>query len=271
MNSGSELITVIDELIAVMTYAPEDFVLNYSNETSPLDLEFIYEPVIISENKKLPPEKIIEKPKAVLNKNPNYLCYDCSEKMYPVKKYYRPGNKPILVLHYNGSVGSKSKPDRSDRYIFGSPEEDELFSRMCEAAGFSMQDFHFQEFPACHFVSNSSNDTEWKKRTENCIRHVVKTVNDNKIQFLIFTGMSAQLFLGSEKAREQFEEMNYFDPKIKDVSIRAMILRSPGAILALEKKRKHAKDSEHAALLAEEKKIKTLILNSLKKIALEIT
>jgi hypothetical protein len=83
--------------------------------------------------------------------------------------------------------------------------------------------------------------------------------------------MSAQLFLGSEKAREQFEEMNYFDPKIKDVSIRAMILRSPGAILALEKKRKHAKDSEHAALLAEEKKIKTLILNSLKKIALEIT
>ena len=274
IHADPEIISAVEDMIYVLNDAPEELILKYSGEVSPLDIDFVYIPREVPAEIDFTPEKIEEKQKEkikqILNKSPNYVCGDCSEKMYPVKKYLRPGNKPVLVLHYNGPVGNKPKPDRSDRHIFGNEDEDELFARMCGAANFSIHDLFFQEFPACHFASNSDSEAEWKKRTDNCLRHVIHTIKENKIKFLIFTGVSAQFYLGKKRAREHFEGMTIFDPEIEGVSIRAVILRSPGALLALEKKRKAAKDAEHAVLLEEEKEIKTLILNALKKIADEL-
>jgi len=266
----TDLHSAVLDLITILKNGPEELVLNYSDEVYPLDLDFVYEPDQRISDQKTVLEKTDAIPKKVVSRNLNYLCTDCPGKMYPVRQYARAGKKDILVLYFNGSVDGKAKPDRSDRYIFGSPEEDGLFSRMCEASGFVLSDFHFQEFPACHFASTGNLDTAWKSRTDNCIKYVKKTVQEKNIKYIIFTGVCAQMYFGKEMALQKFKTMEFFDPEIDGLNVSAMVLRSPAALLGMEKKRKNAKGSDHEEILAEEKQIKTTILNALKRISDEI-
>ncbi|MDH5657296.1 MAG: hypothetical protein OEZ34_15395 [Spirochaetia bacterium] len=267
MNAEASTIeTIVHDLIFLLKNDPECFILKYSDETTPLDLDFVYEPGTrqLSKKKEQIPEEIREQQQPRISENVNYLCTDCHGKMYPVKNYLRPGKKPILVLHYNGSTGSKLKPDRSDKYIFGNPEEDDLFERMCRASGLETSDFYFQEFPACHFTTSNPQDPEWKKRISNCLKHAASTIKKYNIKILIFSGISAQMYLGHDHAQMHFKNMDLFDPEIPGIAVTALVLRSPAALLAMEQKRKKTSDHTKAELLEEEKKVKTLIVNALK-------
>ena len=57
MNAGAEIESAVDDLIYILKNSPEEFVLNYSGESSPLEIEFVYEPSGINANIKNYPNK----------------------------------------------------------------------------------------------------------------------------------------------------------------------------------------------------------------------
>ncbi|MBI3395867.1 MAG: hypothetical protein HY042_08535, partial [Spirochaetia bacterium] len=132
---------------------------------------------------------------------PNASCTLCRERMYPVRQFKREGRLPILILHHAGPApGAKVRPDRSARFVLGSPEEDDVFARMLKAAGLDFDGPHFQEFPACHFNAERSTQPDWQRRATSCLKHVAHTVTTSGIRLILACGHAAVALLGEEKA-----------------------------------------------------------------------
>ena len=191
--------------------------------------------------------------------------------MYPVRKYRRTGKKPILLLYYNGAFGTRQRPDRSDKLHFATKEEDDLFGRMLTAAGLSMDEIYFQEYPACHFNDSRSLPEEWNDRAGHCLGHVNDTIKEFDIRAVLLTGPAAIFLLSEEKAREHALSGEPLPLPLADRELPALVLRSPAALLALEAKREKLKaagperEADYKQTVQEEKQIKKAILQSLKR------
>ena len=162
--------------------------------------------------------------------------------------------------------------DCSENFVFGSQAEDELFSRILKKLGLQWDDLHYQEYPACHFDAATSAEEDWKKRAENCLEHVASRVKEAKIKKIILCGNAAVAFLGLKEAENKAQSMSIFpfpllrsgSGSAKKEQIDCIVLRSPAALLGLERARKRKSDAkERAQLLVKEKEIKSKILSSL--------
>lgn len=196
----------------------------------------------------------------------NLLCELCSDRVYAVKQFKK-GAGNILVLYFNGSYQEKKmRLDRSDKFHFGSQEEDELFTRMIEAGGYQMSDFSFQEFVACHFDATHSSDEDWQRRSANCKIHLETTVRENPCKGLILVGSSAILLLGKEKATELATKGETTRSQIGGKDLPIMVIRSLNAFISIEGKRRAAKNADETQKWKnQEIEIKKIQVNALKK------
>lgn len=225
--------------------------------------EFNFE---ISESKKI--EK--ENPKLNLTGEKNFLCKLCKNKLTAIKTFQHKGNIPVLILHYSGETRKKFPPftKTKSNLIFKNENLEDLFDRLCKkAANKNMRDFYFQEFPACNFSPQNSEEIDWSNRVNLCKSHVIETLESNQIKLILFVGITAVLFYGKEKASE-------FTGKILDVEFggkkySSMVLRSPEGILSLEEKRKNLENkknsSEYEKAKSEEDKVKKETLENFKE------
>lgn len=200
----------------------------------------------------------------------NMRCTLCADRMYPVRRFTRSGRQPALVLYFAGSFGKgPPKRDRSRELIFGTPEEDDLFARMLRAAGLAPEDLHYQEFPACHFNPVRSTPADWEERGRNCLAHVQDTVEREGVRLLLVTGPAAVALFGETRARELSTRSELAPLALGDAQMPALVLRSPGALLAMERKRERAREAgreqEMNDLVAEEKAVKGAMLAALKQ------
>ena len=171
----------------------------------------------------------------------NVACTLCADRLYAVRRYLIEGSLPILVLRYSYPINEKSKPlpDRTDRSYFATAEEEDLFRRMAASVSINMNQLFFQEFPACHFDPRSLEE-DWNRRTTNCLVHLRNTVSRHNIKFLIVTGASAILLFGS-RAKQLAEASTVFEfPLTEKLSLPCLVLRSPAALIAMEKQRQKA-------------------------------
>ena len=223
------------------------------------------------------------KPSKIIKRElpPNFRCESCAIRLYPVKKFFRAGKLPVLLLHYNGLL-SKSRHqtlprDRSANFVFGDKSENELFARILEKLKFKWDDFNYQEYPACHFDAGMSSEEDWQERAQNCLEHVGKSVKAAQIKKIILCGNAAVALLGLKEAQSKAQSMDIFPfpflassssvKKTKEEKIDCVVLRSPAALLSLERQREASSDIERRAkLLAEEKEIKSKILSSLQNL-----
>ncbi len=199
----------------------------------------------------------------------NFRCNLCPDRMYPVRRFEREGRRPILVLYHSGSYGrGPARLDRSRETIFGSPEEDDLFSRMLGAVDLSPDDLFFQEYPACHFNAVRSTPDDWQTRGEHCLSHVRDTVLRHKIELLILTGPAAVILLGEERARQLSADCGQAQIPAGDRELPALVMRSPAALIALENKRKRLQSRGEAEAakqaVEEEKRVKKQVVAALK-------
>lgn len=167
----------------------------------------------------------------------NMRCTHCSDRIYAVRRYRIDGRLPILVLRYNYPLDEKSPahPDRSAKGLFATPDEDDLFSRMIQAAGLQIEDLHFQEFPACHFDPRGLPE-DWNARTRACLEHVQTTVRERSIRHVLVTGAAAVLLFG-EDAAALAEKGESIPMQVIEPSVPCLVVRSPAALLAMEKQR----------------------------------
>lgn len=200
----------------------------------------------------------------------NFRCNLCPDRMYPVRKYYRQGSLPILVVHHTGNfMRMEPRRDMSLKYIMGSAAEDELFKRMLAAAGKVPADLHYQEYLACHFNPERSMEEDWNERGSHCLNHLKDSIHQHHIQLLLLTGTAAVLLLGEDKARECSRTGEIISLPLGSGSnaVAAMCIRSPAALLALEQKRNAAKaagdNQAWQKLVHAEKSVKKQILSAL--------
>ncbi len=290
MSITEQFADIVEDLARIIKKGTDLPLLRIKGEKSPLDVPLVYAPPSSREREssvnfeeslrsavQSGEHKAEQKSeRQVASGLPaNYRCTLCSNRLYPIKKFRREGRSPIAVLHYTGPVTREpEKPDRSQQYILGGEEEDSLFRRMFEAAGGDMDDIHFQEYPACRFDHTSSIPEDWNERCQNCLTHVESLIQQHKIRLLILTGPSSYLMLSEDKAKQMALSGESLPIEIGNHQVNVIVIRSPMALLAYQKKRetlkKAGRTEEYTKLLAEEKSVKTRILESLKKAFREI-
>ncbi len=220
-------------------------------------------------------KKIEKKTLEILTKEKERLenqnCLLCKNKLFAVQKYFKKPEedpKKIMVLHYNGSLDpNKISKDVSAKYFFSSQEEDDLFNKMLSKVNLNLKHLYFMEFVACYFPSNSTQE-DWIERVKNCFVFLKKNIYENTIEKLIITGNSALLFFG-EEAKYYANQSSILDLAIEDKKISALVIRSPLAILTLEKKRKEYEEKlkkfkEEYKYFLENKNNLSLILEEIK-------
>lgn len=174
----------------------------------------------------------------------NQKCTLCKDRIYATRRFYIRGRKPILVIHFEGPFARNADArDRSEKLHFATEQEDDLFQRMIERLGFSMQDLHFQQLPACHFVAETSTADDWNERTLNCLTHLEDTIKRENIKLALITGPAAILLFGEEGAKQFSESGELIPMPVNTVQVGATVLRSPAAILSLEARTKKAQSS----------------------------
>ncbi len=265
-----ELVEAIQELAAVLENPPDaaELVMRYAGEPDPSALDFLYAPLVPAEAAKPESEKkptVVAQPAAALT--PNAACRLCTARMYPVRRFQREGKGRVLFLYFNGAVEpGKVRTDKSEKHILGSPEEDELLFRMLGAADFARDEVTFQEYPACHFSADRSSAEDWTERAAHCRTHVQAVIEKLGLKRIIATGPSAFFLLGKEKALAMAMSGISHPVQIGEKKIPVTVVRSPAALLAMEKKRRKMdrEAPEYAEIVAEEKLVKDRILTSLK-------
>ncbi len=256
---------IINELKSVIE--SEEFIeYKFEDELYPDDIELSW--------KKLDPQKAlssnlfhISRP-TVPEESRNILCKKCKDRVSAIRGFIHRGTLPILVLHFTGEISPTKKvfSKAGKNQIFRESIQEELFDRMIQKVfSVSMRDLYYQEFPGCNFKNQSSSISDWEQRTKNCVEHVEKTVQNEKIQGIIITGRAAVSYFGYEKAESFLEKILPF--KLESISLPSIVIRSPEKILSLEEtKKRHEKNresNEYKNAVEEEKKIKLQIVNSL--------
>jgi len=206
----------------------ESLVPNFLGEIPPHEVPIIYRPPAKMKEPTLPGSgpsattpKVVGRALAA-----NVSCSLCPERLFPVKKYLRKGKLPVLVLFFNGSVTpTKVRPDRSDVCILASKEEDDFFSQALGLAGFSVSDFYFQQFPACHFNSQRSVMQDWLRRSTNCTQHLIATTEACGIKHVLLSSPSSQFLLGKTESQRLIESGESFQLRVGAQGIEANVFR----------------------------------------------
>lgn len=265
----AELGSITADLATALKAAPDYLIRRLHGEERPEKLEFFYQPPapqpqqVNDDNEPTPVGP-------VRHLAANAACTLCDDRTFPLRGFRREGKLPVLVLHYSGPMRKgDSLRDRSNEILFGSPEEDDLFGRMLGALNLAKDDFHYLQYPGCVFNPERSLAEDWNRRCGNCLKHVNETVSQNGIQLLLLLGASAVFLLSEEKARELAVSGGSMPIPLDVGTVPALVLRSPAAVLALERKRrlqadKSKESEEYAAALAEEKQVKQSMLDALK-------
>ncbi len=261
--------SIVQDLAAALSYR-EIPAAAFTGEDDPFMMEFVYRPPAKSETKA---EVIGAQPRPPVHiLTTNAACSLCSGKLFPVRNFFRSGRLPVLFLHYNGAYnsGARTRTDKSHQYIFGGAAEDAIFKKMTGTLGLGPEDFYFQEYPACHFNPVRSLPEEWDERAKNCRIHIAETIKNSNIKHLVICGPSAIFAFGQEKARELAESGQKAQAEFGGHSLPAIVIRSPAALVSLEKKRAENKgrpeDPEYKKILKEEIQIKKATLEALRKI-----
>lgn len=291
MIKQSDFLEVVELLKTILENSYEAPVLSWRGEPSLDALDFVYLPVQSSlEAESSGPDK-----RSVELQSPsgsgesaggekhsglasNFRCTLCSDRLFPLRKYYRSGTGKILVLHYSGEIKGKFPGrDTSEKHIFTTPEEDDLFQRMIRASGREMEEIHFQEYPACIFDPSGSDEEMWNFRCRNCLSFVESTIKNHQIELLILTGPAAIFLIGEEMALKHSRSGEPLPLEFAGRTVSTVVIRSPAALLAYEKKRSKVlltdpekKSDEYKNLVREEKQVKTSILNTLKKASADL-
>lgn len=266
---------LVDSLAEALAADESGLVSAYSHEPAPEEIDLIYTPPPEpARTAAATPEPSVAQPDSFAPERTglpaNFRCTLCSDRMYPVKRYYRSGRLPVLVLLHNGLLApGPARLDRSEQFVFGSRAEDELFERMVSAVGKTPGDFHFQEYTACHFNADRSLPEDWNERGRNCLTHLNDTIVRENIRLLLVTGPAAVLLLGEEKAHAMATGGEGIHLPLGDGEIPAMAIRSPAALLALENKRRRAgeqgNESAYKQIVRQEKDIKKSIVSALRQ------
>ena len=259
---------IVQDLRTLVQESQSDMVLHYQDEPDPLTLDFIFTPSLQEEPEAADP--VAESPPAFDPPGRNFTCSRCPERLYPVKHFLKTGSLPILILNYNGAVGeAQTRLDRSGQYLFNSSREDNLFQRLAASVDMQVSDFNVQEFLACHFNSERSTPGDWNQRTENCLEHVQQTIRDHGIQVVLLMGYAAVFLCGEEEARKLAASGKPIQLPLEGATIPAFVTRSPAAVLAIEDRRRQARESgkpEHADLLQRERQIKDSMIQCMHRV-----
>ena len=261
------------EIIYILERNENELIPYYSNEPRPDEIEILTHTATTQKQKQIPQPS---KAKDLNIQAPvNFHCELCQARLYPVRNFFRLAsgeNKlPILVLHYNGAFHSQNaleaKRDLSTQFIFGGKEEDGLFERMLNKLKLHLQDFHYQEYPACHFNAHRSTAEDWQQRAEHCTKHVEATIQQHNIGRLILCGAAAIALLGKEKAKQMANKASVFPISLGNRKLTCISLRSPAALLSLEKQRSKEKEEQvRNEILQQEKAIKGNMLTAMQSI-----
>ena len=262
----------VKDLADALAVDPDVLVRNYDSEIPPQKIELIYRAPVASPSGESSPSETAAPGVASVETLPvNFRCNLCPDRMVPVRRFFRSGNRSLLVLHHSGRLEPSGHPprDRSMQFVFGSVAEDGLFERMLEAAGLKMGDVQFQEYPACLFNADRSMPEEWNARGQHCLSHVHDTIVREKIRLVMATGAAAILLLGEDRARELSTSGEAIELPLGpgQTPLPLLVIRSPAALLALESRRvrleQAGQDAREARSL--EKEVKTATLRSLKR------
>ena len=209
----------------------------------------------------------LEKPE-IPKDSRNIICKKCPDRAAAIRGFIQKGNIKILVLHYTGELNPNKKvfSKLGKNQIFREGKQEEIFDRLLKKVfSHSIREFYFQEFPGCNFNHKNSNEKDWKRRCDNCLDHVEETVISEDIQGIIITGRAAVSYYGYSQAESLLEKI--IDFKIKNISIPAIVIRSPEKLLSLEyqknKFENNKNSKEYKIALEEEKVIKKQVVDSL--------
>ena len=200
----------------------------------------------------------------------NQKCTLCNDRIYATRRFFIQGVKPVVVVHFEGPFAGRTEArDRSQKIYFGSEQEDDLFRRMVERIGLTIEDLHFQQLPACHFVAETSTADDWNERTLNCLTHLEDTIKRESIKLALITGPAAVLLFGEEAAKQFSESGEVVQMPVLSQQIGAVVVRSPAALLSLEGRTRKAQasgdDASYKTARDQEIKVKKQILSSLEK------
>lgn len=199
----------------------------------------------------------------------NQKCTLCADRIYATRRFFVRGKRPILVVHFEGPFGNSVEArDRSQKLLFSSREEDELFGRMVGRMGMELSDLHFQQLPACHFVAETSTAEDWNERTLNCLTHLEDTIARENIKLALITGPAAVLLFGEEGAKHFAQTGEIIDMPVNATRVAALVVRSPAALLSLEHRTKMARNSgeeTYQKARQQEMMVKKQIVASLEK------
>ncbi|MBE7411310.1 MAG: hypothetical protein L6Q54_00995 [Leptospiraceae bacterium] len=213
-------------------------ILRKREEKDPESIAFVYP-------KKPKQADVIKSPSGILFKEQiskeerNFLCRLCIDRLSGIRTFKRNGRKKILVLHYTGETkkGRKLFVKKSKYQVFRTKEAETIFEKLIQKTfGFSYLEFFYQEYLGCNFLPDSSNNSDWLRRAENCKSQVKETLEEDEIVGVIMLGSSAVLSMGIEKAKKiegHIEEYSYNGKKIPQI-----VIRSPEAILQIQEKKK---------------------------------
>lgn len=289
------LLSIVEDLAWLIEREENLPTLAFRGELSPLETEFFYEPPEGAKKASVPGIPVSDQPDAMPASRrtdhfepsvpdsgtaglpsrlaENVKCTLCHDRLFPFKEFRKKGEGKILVLHYSGSIqGTRPGRDTTGKTIFSTPEEDDLFSRMLGALGRKMDDAHFQQYPACIFDPSRSLAEDWNDRCRNCLNHVERTIEREGIRLILLTGPAAIFLLGEEMAKKASVSGEIIPLQFEGKEIPGIVVRSPAALLAYERKRKGLKaegDPEgqspaYKKTVQEEKQIKNQVLASLK-------
>ena len=274
-NAGllAEFAELTGDLAVALQSEADEWVLRVHGEDRPEEIEFTYTPPADKTDPREDtnaPDAAARAPTAPRTLTANAACTLCADRTFPLRRFRRPGRLPVLVLHYSGPFRpGDSLRDRSAELLFGTPEEDGLYDRMLQALELTRDDFHYLQYPGCVFNPERSLPEDWNRRCGNCLKHLNETVSTNGIRLLLLFGMSAVFLLSEEKARAMALTAETLPVPLDAGELPALVLRSPAAVRALEKKRaglvsKGRDDPDYQKAMEEEKRVKQSMLDALR-------
>ncbi len=180
-------------------------------------------------------EKKEPETKAAVQKEPvrrhlpaNFTCELCPDRLFPVRKFQRTGRIPVLLVYFNGSVNpTRVRPDKSHEAVLSSKEEDSFFSSLLASAGWGLDTFYTQQFPACHFNPERSSLADWTRRADHCLTHLRAAVAAAGIEHLLITSPSSQFLLGKEESQRLTQSGEEFLFEREGLRLTAHAIRRP--------------------------------------------
>jgi hypothetical protein len=210
-----------------------------SHESIPdIQWKFVSSPKI--ENPILLKHKPIHK----LSESRNVSCKSCPNKNSGISNFIHNGRIPFLILHstiQKSNLGFYQSKKKSPKLIFTDETLQSFIDNLfLKELGYSIKEFHIQEYPGCNFPEISAET--FIQNVKTCRLQVDETIITGNLKGFILFGTAAIHRFGMEKAKEmtgQIQVLNLGSDKIPFI-----ITRSPEALMLAYNKMKSKLISE---------------------------